>query len=594
MLVQKTDLVHQYDFEQVRQAQVKEQKKWKYIVLVGCFLLQALPYCVAMNLMNVFAGSDWIVWLGGNSIMLNLTFTMGAVAAAICSPMIASVLNKQINMRIVYAFGIILTMTGFALIGVNAFVFNAHNSIDIHQAASILWIPTILTQVGVMVFSGLGVNNLISKWWAPEKRGIALGIAFAGGSAGNMCMQPLLGYLSGVFGNQISHGAPSSGFAGYFIDASGHFVQQNGHQWATYFILAGVGLVAGLTVVMVICRKPIPPIVDFEQKVQGAVNSTQPAQPAATLLDTKKYAPYWILAIGYGILQMGTVHASMNGQIIQNATIIANPTWNYKDVMSTGGILFGVGCLIGNLSGGVLNDKLGPTKSISFAGTVQCCAILCLLFSISRPELVYVYFILAGLSVYVYTSTPAFMVGRLYGAKTSNTHMAIYGLFIAGAFAVVNSISGAITGDYTAANQHAFMGHQIQGNCTALLYFALACMAIGTITVVTCCYIITKKGVKGICAYSPSKYSSLVFFKHSLAINFCGTKILLTKKEFRNSPHRQAKLEHLMKKTKYQGNVTRDLNFMFKEEKNLFLEQLENGMVVNYSQFLLPIYIHLL
>lgn len=42
----------------------------------------------------------------------------------------------------------------------------------------------------------------------------------------------------------------------------------------------------------------------------------------------------------------------------------------------------------------------------------------------------------------------------------------------------------------------------------------------------------------------------------------------------------------LKKMPKYQGSVTRDLNFMFKEDKNLFLEQLENGMVVDYSQFL--------
>ncbi len=61
------------------------------------FLLQALPYCVVMNLMNVFAGSDWIVWLGGNAVMLNLTFTMRAVAVAICSPMIASILNNRLG-----------------------------------------------------------------------------------------------------------------------------------------------------------------------------------------------------------------------------------------------------------------------------------------------------------------------------------------------------------------------------------------------------------------------------------------------------------------------------------------------------------------
>ncbi len=553
MLVQKTDLANQYDFNQVRTAQKKEQKKWMYIVLIGCFLLQALPYCVAMNLLNVFAGSDWIVWLSGNAILLNLTFTMGAVAAAIASPVIASILNKKINMRIVYSIGVVLAMVGFALIGINAFVFDKNNHIDQSTAASILWVPTIITQIGVMVFSGLGVNNLISKWWAPEKRGIALGIAFAGGSVGNMCLQPLLGYLSGVFGNAIARGKPAPNFVGYVYSvATGGFEQVGGHQWATYFILAGTGLIAGLIVVMVICKKPIPPIVEFEQNLQGALKPDQTNQLAASFLDTRKYAPYWILAIGYGILQMGTVHASMNGQIIQNATVVANSNLDYRSIMSTGGILFGVGCLIGNLSGGILNDKLGPTKSISLAGSVQCGAILCLLFSIIKPELVYIYFILAGLSVYVYTSTPAFTAGRLYGAKTSNTHVAIYGLFIAGAFAIVNSISGAITGDYTVANSHEFMGKTIHGNCVALLYFALACMAVGTIIVVTCSYIISKKGIKGICEYSPTKYSKIIFFRRSIAINLSALRILLSHKDFRNNPKRINKIAKLEKKCKYQ------------------------------------------
>lgn len=529
--VQKQDLVNTYNYGDLVAKRKKELGKWRWIILIGCLLFQMLPYCVALNLANVFAGSDWAAWLNGDTTLLNLTFTIGALAAAFVAPSIARILGKPINMRAVYCFGVALAMIGFALLGIDAVIYDSGNH-DTALLVALLWIPTMLTQIGVMVFSGIGVNNLISRWWQPEKRGFALGIAFAGGSLGNIWMQQLVGVLAKEFGN--------------FTEGRVYDPNHIELQWATYLILGAMGLISGVLIALVICRKPIPPINMFDIAAKNTVKAEQVAKPAAleaSPLVTKKYPPYWILAVGYLILQMGTVHASTNGQIIEATTAYAN-NLVYTDVMALGGTLFGVTCLIGNVGGGILNDKLGPTKSISLAGTVQVGAILCLLFSVKIPALVYVYFILAGLSVYIYTSTPAFICGRLFGAGQSNNQMAILSIFIAVGFAIVNSIAGVLMGN-THTTKSEMLGVEVHGHTMDLMIFAIVCMGVGTMIVAFASMLITKKGIAGMLDYSPTKFSRIIFFRHSWAISFSSFRISLTKKDFRNDAKRIEKIKHL-------------------------------------------------
>ena len=546
-----------------------------WLVLLGCFLFQMLPYCVALNLTNVFVGSDWIVWTNGNQTIIGLTFTMGALGAAIAGPFIAKLLGKKINMRIVYSLGIVLAMIGFAGSSINAMI--PSESRNVGAVATILFVSNIISQVGVMIFSGLGVNNLISKWWPSEKRGFALGIAFMGGSLGNIWMQQLVGQLAKVFGN-IS---PQNG--NYDV---------NGYQYATYLVMAGIGLVTGLLVVLFTCKKPLPPTDIFDAKSSEQTNVKQNAILEVSPLVTQKYPPYWILCVGYLILQMGTVHASTNGSFVSNVLLINNPTFGggYTSIMALGGTLFGVFCLIGNFGGGILNDKIGPTKSIFLSGMLQCAAIVCLMLVGKQPALIYVYFILAGLSVYVYTSTPSFICGRLYGAGQSNNHMSILGMFIAVGFAIVNSISGALTGEVGTnleteeiKNPQEMFGDVTAGNFFALGIFALVSMFVGVIIVVISSAIITNKGIKGLLEYSPTKYSRVIFFKHNFTIWLTSLGISISKKDFRNNEDRIQKI-----KTKSKSNPLNEAVKLYKETINKNFNKLndsEKDIVFNISYY---------
>lgn len=538
-IVKQSDFSREFNPVKLLQEKQKEVKKWQWLVLLGCFLLQMLPYCVALNLTSVFVPTDWAVWTNGNQTIMSITFTVGALAAALVGPFIAKIFSKKINMRLVYGIGVILATFGFFGSGINAMIPDEARSLG--SVAAVLYLSNIISQIGVMIFSGLGINNLISKWWAPERRGFALGLAFTGGSIGNIWMQQLVKVLTETFGNDQGFGQN-----GALPDDLG-----SGERWATYLILAGMGLVSGLLIVLFVCRKPVPPTEIFgADKNQKAVqikcvgcdqmvdvSKIQANNLEASPLVTRKYPPYWILAVGYLILQMGTVHASVNGQFVQNATVLSSHAVNanYSDIMATGLTLFGVTCFVGNFFGGILNDKIGPNKSIALAGLGQVAAILCLMFSVKNTALVYVYFILAGLSVYVYTSTPSYISGRLYGVKQSNNHMAILGIFIAVGFAIVNSITGALTGDVNASNPHTMFGERTNGNLFALGIFAVVCMAVGTLIVVICSTIIMNKGIKGLLDYTPSKYSRIITFKHSIGIKLAALRIFWCKKDYRNN-----------------------------------------------------------
>ena len=582
MIVQKKDLTGSYEINKIISKENKERNTWKWIILLGCFLLQMLPTCVALNLSNVFAASDWAVWSAGNNNVIGLTFTMGAIGAAMVGPFIANAFSKKINLRMFYSLGIILAMIGFSGSSLVSIIIKTNGGVktalpNLGSVSAILWISNIITQIGVTIFSTIGINNLISKWWPTDKRGFALGLAAAGGAFGNIWMQQIVGWLSGIFGNELVDKTET-------IDGVEKIVKSydwSGNQYATYLIMATIGLVGGLLVVMFVCRKPLPPVDILDATVDNNNTNVKRQVLEVSPLVTQKYPPYWILCIGYLILQMGTLHASQRGLFIQFALSSSHPDFsNPKNILALGGTLFGVSCLVGNSCGGIINDKLGPAKSIFLAGMTQCAAIFCLMYSVKTPELVYVYFILAGLSVYVYTSTPAFVTGRLYGPGQSNAHMSILGIFTALGFAIVNSIAGSLTGALNSSNTHVLLGQAVQGNWLAWSIFGIVCMGLGTIIVSLCCVIITDKGIEGLLDYSPTKYSRLILYKHGISIRFNALRIQISGKDYRvNNKERINKIKVHEQKQHYHGSINEYHKMLEEQLKDLKLSKQELNLL---------------
>ena len=57
-----------------------------------------------------------------------MTFTVGCIGAAFAGPVIAKILGKEINMRVVYSIGVFLAMLGFFGTGMNAFIPDSQRS----------------------------------------------------------------------------------------------------------------------------------------------------------------------------------------------------------------------------------------------------------------------------------------------------------------------------------------------------------------------------------------------------------------------------------------------------------------------------------
>ncbi len=514
-----------YSFNKLQQIRKKEYKKWMWIVLFGCFLLQMLPYSVSMNLASVFAGSDWSYWLNNNPLFIGIMFTVGSLVTALVAPFVAKRMSKTQNLRLMLSIGVAAACLGLMGYSINAIMTNIHGARPQYGfVITFMIIPRLLSQIGVMIFSGMGINHLLSQWWPAEKRGFALGIAFGGASFGNIWMQQMLGSLSKQFGNIAGPG-----------------YNPHGQQYLTYLIFGLMGLITGILIVLFICKKPLAPIDILDKSIisdNKPQTITKPKQyESASVLVTKSYPPYWILGIGFLILEMGIIHSINMGILIGNSTAVAwgkgNPAF-YSNIMAIGGTIIGVSSLIGNILGGYLNDKLGPAKSIGIATIAQVLAIFCLMYSVKELATIYVYFFLSGISIYLFTSTPTFVSGKLFGVKESNSQSAIFGLFLAVGFALANSISGVMMGKVgvdpstgLALNPHYMFGVQTNGNIFLLEMFALCATAIGGILIVISVMIIAKKGIKGLNEYNASKFTIISFFKFSFWLLYWKIKFFI-------------------------------------------------------------------
>ncbi len=510
----KNDFTKQFNYHQITTERKKEQKKWMYLVLLGAFLFQMFPFCIAMNLNNVFAGSDWYKWTDGNTTIIGLTFTIGSLAAII-GPLVAKLFNKKISMRFVYILGISISMFGFSIMGLNAFIPHQQRSLGVVTA--LLWGGMFIAQSGLLIFSSLGVNNLITKWWPPEKKGIALGIAYTGGSLGNIWLQQLVGVLSKHFGNIVGDN--------YVL---------NGTQYATYFILAALGLIVGIIVALFACKRPLPPTEIFSNKTNSPtkiVEKNDSIENGVSFLVTRKYPIYWILTFGFLIMQMGGLFSTTNATFIRNATLLNNPTVNYNSLMANAGTIFGISCLIGNTVGGWLHDKIGPNKSVALGCVLQSIGILSLILSPGNVNLVYIYFLMTGLSVYVFTTTIAYISGRLFGIKQSNNQTAILGIFVALGFAISNSVSGPLMQD--TSKIYELFGYKTRGNMIPLFIFAITSCLLGGLLISISSTIIMNKGIKGMIEYNDTKYSRVIFIREWFRIKFNKLRIIVIRKDNR-------------------------------------------------------------
>lgn len=372
----------------------KIDNKKKYFIVFICMFLQAVPYSIAQNIQPLFV--PYVIKQFGFSLAgFSLIFTCGAIASAIFSPVLGNVFEK-VNIKLLFLVGATLSAVGFIGFGFS------HNLAQFYVLAA-------MQKVGCLLFSGIGVPYLINSWFPKEGRGKALGIAFSGGSIGNVFLQQITSQML------ASRGATYS-----------------------YIFFGVLALVCSLPIVMIFVRLPKAGEVEvIEENESEEVQTSGFEGLGAKATKQNKY--FWLFSIGYAIIAI-----SISALSTQYATYFTGELGLSATLVGTLGSVFAAFCLIGNVSGGALFDKIGTLKTMTISMLLQGVAIVALIFCAKVPALAFLFSIAYGLNVYSYMSAPAFMATDVFGKKESSKIFGTISLLFALGYAFGSTLVGMI------------------------------------------------------------------------------------------------------------------------------------------------------
>ena len=372
----------------------KIDNKKKYFIVFICMFLQAVPYSIAQNIQPLFV--PYVIKQFGFSLAgFSLIFTCGAIASAVFSPVLGNVFQK-VNIKLLFLLGATLSAVGFIGFGFS------HNLAQFYVLAA-------MQKVGCLLFSGIGVPYLINSWFPKEGRGKALGIAFSGGSIGNVFLQQITSQML------ASRGATYS-----------------------YIFFGVLALVCSLPIVMIFVRLPKAGEVEVVEENESEEVQTSGFEGLGAKA-TKQNKYFWLFSIGYAIIAV-----SISALSTQYATYFTGELGLNATLVGTLGSVFAAFCLIGNVSGGALFDKIGTLKTMTISMLLQGVAIVALIFCAKVPALAFLFSIAYGLNVYSYMSAPAFMATDVFGKKESSKIFGTISLLFALGYAFGSTLVGMI------------------------------------------------------------------------------------------------------------------------------------------------------
>lgn len=372
----------------------KIDNKKKYFIVFICMFLQAVPYSIAQNIQPLFV--PYVIKQFGFSLAgFSLIFTCGAIASAVFSPVLGNIFEK-VNIKLLFLVGATLSAVGFMGFGFS------HNLAQFYALAA-------MQKVGCLLFSGIGVPYLINSWFPKEGRGKALGIAFSGGSIGNVFLQQITSQML------ASRGATYS-----------------------YIFFGVLALVCSLPIVMIFVR--LPKVGEVEVVEENEAEEVQTSGfDGLGAKATKQNKYFWLFSIGYAIIAV-----SISALSTQYATYFTGELGLSATLVGTLGSVFAAFCLIGNVSGGALFDKIGTLKTMTISMLLQGVAIVALIFCAKVPALAFLFSIAYGLNVYSYMSAPAFMATDVFGKKESSKIFGTISLLFALGYAFGSTLVGMI------------------------------------------------------------------------------------------------------------------------------------------------------
>ncbi|WP_033160218.1 MFS transporter [Mycoplasmoides alvi] len=534
-----------------------KRKLWMTIIVIGSFLLQMLPYTIVQNLTPTLSSVLFINWLGNNTVLANLILSFGLIIAAFTGPLIGNWLSKTKKPKFIFILGISLSSVGFILFSLGYLISNngiSSNSLNIVITTLVLLILSGISQIGTLIFSTLGINYLISKWFPQSKKGLILGIVFMGGAVGNMWITPLVENL----------------LMNLFLNSS----------YAIFILFGGLSLIVGIIVCLIIVIDPIPiyesiylsSIIDKEQLKMDEINKI-----VVTPHRTFKLIWYKIFIVGFFFLSAGVGTIITQAQeTVANGLIELNDGFNRNNslkILSNITIIYGFGCLLGNPIGGFLNDKIGIKKSFFIGFILELIAAFSMLFSPLAPHILpYVWGITAGLGIYIFTSSAQYMCSYLFGNKNQTKHLGIVSFPYFLGFGLFLFIDGLIVGKTGLnssgtewLNVNNFLGHQISGTWPIVWIICIIILTIGFLMIFVSLIVLHHLGIIFLSKYENTNLNKLIRKKYGLFLWIARFFGLYMSKDITESKYWQK----ILKKAQLDNNKFR-YDFSMKIEDKIY------------------------
>lgn len=364
-----------------------------WLIVIACMLVQAIPNGIVMNTQSLYMYP--VMQAKGFTLsQFSLIFTIGTIVPAIIGPFIGGIYRK-VNTKILYLIGGVLLSCGFMTFSI------AEKLWQFYAIAAVV-------QVGASIVSGIGVPILLNSWFDKTSKGKAMGIAYAGGSIGNVFLQQL------VVGTISSKGYAHS-----------------------YFVFGLVALAAIIPIALFMIRMPKNESEIVRGKVQEKEEKTTSVDISYTLKEAQKNKYFWIMGIG-----LFFVGIYVSAYSIQYAAYFQGELKLSPSTIATTGSLFALASLFGNLVGGILFDKLGAVKTLAIGALAVIGSGVALLMAGTSPLFAHVHSILKGLAMFVYMMTPAYMVGAFFGNKEYGSILGLINLNFALGFCSGSALFG--------------------------------------------------------------------------------------------------------------------------------------------------------
>ena len=373
-----------------------------WLIVVACMLIQAIPFGVASNIQPQFMAYilDPESGYGFTQAGFSLIFTLGTVVSAIASPFVGSMFNK-VSVKTMYLAGSILSGGGFLAFSMCK---------ELWQ----FYLVAGVVQVGTAAISSIGVPLLINGWFDELSKGKAMGLAFAGGSIGNIFLQSMTAYSLTKYGISQS-----------------------------YFMFGALSLVVGIPITLLFLRMPK----NDSEIVRGKKKDTNKEEKnddisldwGYSLKEVKNVKYFWILGLGLFFLGM-----YVSVLAVQYPAYLKNFLKVDPMIVGMVGSTFAVFSLAGNLFGGVIFDKLGITKGLVVAFALAGTSCVALMNAGSIPMLAPIFAALKGLSVFAYMMGPSLLAGSFFGKKEFGAILGVIQIFFAVGFAAGSSVFGLL------------------------------------------------------------------------------------------------------------------------------------------------------